>query len=203
MAPGGKALLAGAVGVALGLPLGVLLGGDRGQVVRSGVPSTALEVRIARLERAIGDLSTTLQGRGEAADETARNRESGAPDGPSDPAAASTAASAHPATPTAGELFRLAMRPTREERLQEIAEQYALAQDDSGSWGEFVRRLKEKYLFRTRSNIIAELGRPSSVSREQRGVVFWYRITDPRDGAAREIFFGFSSGIVTQVGFRG
>ena len=210
MAPGGKVLLAGAVGVALGLPLGVLLGGDRGQVVRSGIPSTELEARMARLERAIGDLSTTLQGRGEAADETVRNRESGAPYGPSDPAAGSTAASADPATLAAGELFRLAMRPTREERVQEIAEQFVRARSrqereeglrgDSASLDEFVQRLKEKYLFRTRNDIIAELGRPSSVRRETKGVALWYRFKDPRDNGVHTIFFGFSSGIVTQVG---
>jgi len=209
MAPGGKALLAGAVGVALGLFLGAALWGDRGQVVRSGIPSAALEARMARLERAIGDLSITLQGRGEAADETIRNRESGAPYGASDPTAASTAVSADPATPAAGELFRLAMRPTRVERLQEIAEQYARAlsrqehEEDLlfTSLDEFVQRLKEKYLFRTRNDIIAELGRPSSVRRETKGVALWYRFKDPRDNGVHTIFFGFSSGIVTQVGF--
>ncbi len=198
MAPGAKVLLAGAVGVALGLPLGVLLRGDRGQVVRSGIPSTAIEARIARLERAIGDLSTTLQGRG--ADETVRNREGGAPYGPSDPTAASTVVSADPATPAAGELFRLAMRPTHEERLREIAEQYARA-GDSGSWPEFFRRLKEKYLFRTRNDIIVELGRPSSLSREAQGATFRYRFKDPRNNAIRALIFGFNSGIVTEVSF--
>ncbi len=200
MAPGAKVLLAGAVGVALGLLLGASLWGGRGQVVRSGIPSTALDARIARLERAIGDLSTTLQGRGEGADETVGNRESGAPYGPSDPTAASTAVSADPATPAAGELFRLAMRPTHEERLREIGEQYARA-GDSGAWVEFVQRLKKKYLFRTRNDIIVELGRPSSLSREAQGATFRYRFKDPRDNRVHTIFFGFSSGIVTEVGF--
>ena len=94
------------------------------------------------------------------------------------------------------------MRPTREERLQEIAEQYAQAigaDSDSPSWIEFIRRLKEKYVFRTRSDIIAELGRPSSVRRETKGVALWYRFKDPRDNGVHTIFFGFSSGIVTRV----
>ena len=196
---GGKIAVAAAVGIAFGALSATALQRESEPVVRSGQRASRLKARIATLERANEDLTARLlassEGNGAAPGAGEGSR---APPGGDDAGAAAAASQAGAA---AGELFRLASRRTNAELLERIGEDYAQGMKESAAWRELIKRLQERYLFRTRRSILAEFGRPSKVSRDERGATYHYWF-DPRGGTGTHTFvIGFSSGVVTQVSF--
>jgi len=179
---GARTFLVGLAGVLVGVLIGSSWRDDAPSVVRADPGRVDLERRVERVEATVRTM----------------NVEEPTPEHPAVPPTREAWEVVDPGAPDS--LYAQARQEASREQVEQLASELARAfAGAGGAYGEVYRDVRERFLFRSYADVLRDLGRPVSVTRDPAGPTFQYRFEVPGGEYDATLHLGFADGHVFEV----